>query len=105
MKKLPKIPNTGARTMKKKNVTDLGPRKGMISLEEVDEESDRGFGFARLGFESLNVTTMHDDNMSHKTGGNEDTVTVFDLVHRGRQRDQFFKELTKKGQNPFRKNT
>ena len=42
---------------------------------------------------------------AYKTGGNEDTVTVFDLVHRGRQRDQFFKELTKKGQNPFRKNT
>ena len=38
-KKLPKIPNTGARVMKKKNITDLGAGKNMIS---IDEESYAG---------------------------------------------------------------
>lgn len=40
LKKLPKIPNTGARVLKKKGVTDLG--SAMVSLDEVDEESQFG---------------------------------------------------------------
>ncbi len=37
LKKLPLIPNTGARLIKKKAITDLGPINNNITLEEGEE--------------------------------------------------------------------
>ena len=38
IKKLPVIPQTGARTMKKKYVTDLGPNTGFLSIHEKEDD-------------------------------------------------------------------
>ena len=66
--------------MKKKNLTDFGP-KGNCSLDEIDEDNDEDQPYCL----TLDKNEYEDP----------DTTTVFDLVHRGRQRDQHFRALRK----------
>lgn len=86
-KGLPNIPHTGAQTMKKKNLTDLGPgHHKSIILDSVYEESDQKPG------QEQNITVDDSEYENSNT-------TVFDLVHRGRQRDQHFRKLRAKNPN------
>lgn len=73
LKKLPNIPGTGMRIKKKKNLTDWGIG-GKVNLSEALEEEEL------MGHDS------DDDNLgqSQALQPEEDTTTVFDLVHRGR---------------------
>lgn len=72
LKRLPVIPNTGIR-LKKKGNTDIYQKQDFFALNEEDEllddDSDEG---NNTGLMSVNQTME------------EDTTTVFDLVHRGR---------------------
>ena len=83
-KNLPIIPNTATRVMKKKNLTDFGPR-GNCSLDEIDEEYQPAKDADQPYCLTLDQSEYEDP----------DTTTVFDLVHRGRQRDQHFRALRK----------
>lgn len=76
LKKLPNIPGTGMRIKKKKNLTDWGIIGGKCNLTEALEEEEL------LGHDSDNDHLCQ----SHLIQPEEDTTTVFDLVHRGRQR-------------------
>ena len=78
LKKLPNIPGTGMRIKKKKNLTDwgiIGANKNNLS-EALEEEE-------LLGHDSDDGNKLC---QSHVLQTEEDTTTVFDLVHRGRQR-------------------
>jgi len=74
-RKLPNIPQTGV-PMKKKHLTDLGPGNKnhyqSLMLDSVDEESDQ----RPCQVQCLTL----DDTESRQ----DDSTTVFDLVHRGR---------------------
>lgn len=78
--------------MKKKHLTDFGPANlghyQSLMLDSVDEESDQ-----RAGPE---YCLTLDDAESRQ----DDATTVFDLVHRGRQRDQHFRALRQKATGP-----
>lgn len=90
-KKLPMIPNTGVR-IKKKNLTDLVPGQNCLSLNEAheeDEDTDSRTESRHQNRSKLNSTHLNN------TVADEDTTTVFDLVHRGRQRQQHFREMKK----------
>lgn len=83
LKKLPVIPNTGARTIKKKNFTDLGPKGNFLSLDERDDEEDTD----EREMTELNVFEFANSSIDHtRPKLDEENTTVFDLVHRGRQR-------------------
>jgi hypothetical protein len=73
-RKLPNIPQTGV-PMKKKHLTDFGPGNknnyASLMLDSVDEESDQ-----RCQVQCLTL----DDSVTQQ----DDSTTVFDLVHRGR---------------------
>ena len=88
-RKLPNIPQTGMPVMKKKHLTDFGPGNRnhyqSLMLDSVDEESDQRNGC------QVQCLTL-DDTESRQ----DDSTTVFDLVHRGRQRDQHYRALRKK---------
>ena len=88
-RKLPNIPQTGVQVMKKKLLTDFGPGNRnhyqSLMLDSVDEESDQRNGC------QVQCLTL-DDTESRQ----DDSTTVFDLVHRGRQRDQHYRALRKK---------
>ena len=87
-RKLPNIPQTGVPVMKKKHFTDFGPGNKnhyqSLMLDSVDEESDQ----RPCQVQCLTL----DDTESRQ----DDSTTVFDLVHRGRQRDQHYRALRKK---------
>lgn len=84
LKKLPNIPGTGMRIRKKKNLTDWGI-VGKCNLSDALEEEEL------MGHDSDNDQLGHSQVLQPE----EDTTTVFDLVHRGRQRQQHFKHLQK----------
>jgi hypothetical protein len=96
LKKLPQIPGTGAR-LKKKNLTDLGPSENCLSLIEATEhEDDPEVRGSRAHHEQIRETANSSINYhsaNQNNHGDEDTTTVFDLVHRGRQRQQHIREL------------
>lgn len=98
LKKLPIIPGTGAR-LKKKNLTDLGPVQNYLSLNEtpvVEEDSeDQGDPRHLQNMRDTANSSMHYGSTNLNNTADEDTTTVFDLVHRGRQRQQHFRELQK----------
>ena len=86
MKNLPIIPNTGAR-IKKKSFTDLGPNNNFMSLKEENEDDE--YTEQELDPEgrpiSRNSQGSHTFGRKSQTGTlDEDSTTVFDLVHRGR---------------------
>ena len=98
LKKLPMIPGTGAR-LKKKNLTDLGPTDNYLCLNEApvleEDTSNHVYGDQLQQIRETANSSMNYHSAHLNNGGDEDTTTVFDLVHRGRQRQQQYRELQK----------
>lgn len=87
LSKLPIIPNTGVR-LKKKNLTDLGPGQNCLSLTEAHEEEEYTDAQSsqrkpQPNRDSATRSKYNSTNMNN-TVADEDTTTIFDLVHRGR---------------------
>ena len=89
LNKLPTIPHTGVR-LKKKNLTDMGPGQACLSLNEAhedEEDTDVQSSHRKINQnrDSVNRSKYNSSNINN-TVVEEDTTTIFDLVHRGRQR-------------------
>ena len=87
VKRLPVIPQTGARILKKKIGTDLGLKNNLM-YEDISAalavSTKRKFG-TTINHSELE---MEDSRMISAIDAQEDAVTVFDLVHKGRQKVQ-----------------
>ena len=70
----------------------------MISLDNTYEEANG----RNKAWESLNQSATVDGSQAGQTTKDETAVTVFDLVHRGRQRELLNKEMSKKNLNGSR---
>ena len=93
MKQLPTIPGSAVpKPMKKKLYTDLGPH--VDELDEFDEtQNDLAQG------SKSNRDRITNGVRDLEMPDSEDATTVFDLVHRGRQRQKHFKQLQRKVQH------
>lgn len=99
LKKLPNIaqPYTGAK-IQKKNLTDLGPGANCLSLNEALEEEEDSECYSKQRAlqnrrESVARSKYNSTHLSNTI--EEDTTTIFDLVHRDRQRQQQHREIQK----------
>ena len=105
IKKLPIIPQTGTRTMGRQHVTGPGGKDNFLSINEKMNDDD---------FTDEDELTLEDSKSNRKRPSSlsyqnktltlnntleEDSTTVFDLVHRGRQRQQHYKQLQKQAAN------
>ena len=88
LKKLPFMPHTATR-LKFKYHTDMGLHKNKIESDEIvdlkEEDSDAENDRDHQIVHRAQTTNSIDD----------EATTVFDLVHRGRQRQQHYKALQK----------
>ena len=84
LKKLPVIPQTSV--MKKKWKSDVGGLKNnFCSLDEANEDEELRDDDS--DDEHINKSALHKfQSLNNSVGEEDETTTVFDLVHRGRQR-------------------
>ena len=78
--------------MKKKWKSDVGGLKNnFCSLDEANEDEELRDDDSDE--DQINRSSVQRYQSLNNSVGDEDTTTVFDLVHRGRQRAQYFKKL------------
>lgn len=97
MKKLPTIPASAVPKkipMKKKMYTDMGPD---VQVDELDEFEDSYQQLAQGSKSNRDRITNGVRDLEMPVS--EDATTVFDLVHRGRQRQKHFKQLQRQVQH------
>lgn len=90
-------PHTGVK-MQKKNLTDLGPGHNCLNLSEALEEEEDSECYTQQRAlqnhrESVARSKYNSTHLSNTI--EEDTTTIFDLVHRDRQRQQQHREIQK----------
>lgn len=88
VKRLPVIPQTGTRILKKKIGTDLGLKNNLM-YDDISAAlavpQKRKFGTTTINNSELD---LEDSRMLSAIETGEDALTVFDLVHRGRQKEK-----------------
>lgn len=105
IKKLPMIPGTGIRATGKKFAPGLGAKENFLSIHEklddgdFTDEDDLTLEDAQSNQKRPSSLSYHNKTLNLTSTLDEDSTTVFDLVHRGRQRQQHYKQLQKQAAN------
>jgi hypothetical protein len=92
IKKLPIIPGTGQRITGKKFTYGLGAKDNFLSINEklddgeFTDEDDLTLEDSKSNHKRPSSLSYHNKTLNLTSTMEEDSTTVFDLVHRGRQR-------------------